>query len=481
MNKDPITCKRQTMVPSTWLGITAWVLAAMGWLVCSTASAGTLQGTATYRERIALQPDAVFEAELQDISRADAPATVLGRSKLVPAGQPPFRFEIAYDDAAVQPGHRYTIRATIKHQDRLLFTTDRAYPVLDGGNAPLQILLVSVGGKGGAQQGAIGGNIGVLPASYEGELPGAGSPIAWHVDLLPEGRYQLRTTYIGRPEPNRFDDIGRWTQESGTGRIILRGGREAPVFLMPVAGGAALRKLDLDGKPIESSHNDRLARLAQAALIEPQLLLTGMFSYMADAAGIKLCVNSQWLPVAMEGDYLALETAYREADVQPGQAVLVSLEGLIAERPSMEESRPAQRTLVVARFISIWPGESCATPSADSPLHGSYWKLMRLDDIPTSAATKQREAHLIFAADTLRVAGSSGCNRVTGSFELDGDRLRFGRMASTMMACVDGMDQEKQILKTLEEVESYRIHGIHLELLDATGAVRARFEAVALH
>ena len=104
------------------------------------AWAGTLQGTATYRERIALPDDAVLEAELQDISRADAPAAVLGRSRLDPAGQPPFRFEIAYDDAAVQPGRRYTVRATIKHQERLLFTTDRIYPVLDGRNAPLQYL-----------------------------------------------------------------------------------------------------------------------------------------------------------------------------------------------------------------------------------------------------------------------------------------------------------------------------------------------------
>jgi hypothetical protein len=66
-------------------------------------SAGTLEGTAAYRERIALPPDAVFEAVLQDISRADAPAKVLGRAIIDPAGQPPFRFEIAYDDAAVQP------------------------------------------------------------------------------------------------------------------------------------------------------------------------------------------------------------------------------------------------------------------------------------------------------------------------------------------------------------------------------------------
>jgi hypothetical protein len=78
-----------------------------------------------------------------------------------------------------------------------------------------------------------------------------------------------------------------------------------------------------------------------------------------------------------------------------------------------------------------------------------------------------------------RPVQQNDCHR-TGSFELDGERLRFGRMASTKMACPDGMEQEKRLLETLERVERYRIRGRHLELLDATGAVSARFEAVAL-
>ena len=458
--------------------LAAWALISLGGLACTAAWAGTLQGTAMYRERIALPPDALFEAELQDISRADAPAVVLGRSKSDPAGQPPFRFEIAYDDAAVQPGHRYTVRATVRHQGRLLFATDRMYPVLDGRNVPLQMLLVSARGR--PRPGSMADGIGVLPASYEGELPGAGGAIGWHVDLLPGGRYRLRTTHVGQPEPNRFDDIGRWARDE-SGRILLRGGREAPVFLMPVEGGAALRKLDLLGKPIESSHNDRLLRLAEPRLIEPRLTLTGMFTYMADAATIRLCVDGQRLPVAMEGDYKALEAAYQKASPQPGQPLLASLEALIAQRPSMEEGRPAQTTVVVERFISVWPRETCGNVLVDSPLRGTYWKLVRLGDNPVAAATNRREPHLIFAADALRVAGSDGCNRMTGSLELDGDRLRFGRMASTQMACVDNNDQQTRFFsEALKHVERYRIRGSHLELLDETGAVRARFEAVAL-
>jgi uncharacterized lipoprotein YbaY len=78
------------------------------------AFAGTLSGTASYQERIALPPDAVFEALLIDTARADAPAPVLGRARLQPAGQPPFRFSIPYRDGDLTPRGRYAVRATVR-------------------------------------------------------------------------------------------------------------------------------------------------------------------------------------------------------------------------------------------------------------------------------------------------------------------------------------------------------------------------------
>lgn len=321
------------------------------------AAAGTLQGTASYRERLMLPPDAVFDAVLEDISRADAPATVLGRARLDPAGQPPFRFEIAYDDAAIEPGGRYAVRATISHRGRLRFTTDRIHPVLDGRSEPVELLLVSAA-RPPAEDARRG--LGSLPASFEGDLPGANSTIRWHLDLFPEGRFQLRMTYLDKPAPNQFDDIGRWSRERASGRIVLRGGREAPVFLLPVEDGKALRKLDIEGRPIESAHNDRLPRLAEFAPIEPRLFLRGMFAYWADAPSIVLCADGRVVPVAMEADYPALESAYLKARRNPGERVLVSVEGLLGVRPSMEASQPPRTTLVVERFVGISPGRRCA-------------------------------------------------------------------------------------------------------------------------
>jgi hypothetical protein len=51
-------------------------------------------------------------------------------------------------------------------------------------------------------------------------------------------------------------------------------------------------------------------------------------------------------------------------------------------------------------------------------------------------------------------------------------------MAATMMACPDDVD--RRFRQALGQVERYRIRGSHLEMLDAAGAVVARFEAVAL-
>jgi heat shock protein HslJ len=208
--------------------------------------------------------------------------------------------------------------------------------------------------------------------------------------------------------------------------------------------------------------------------------LTGMFTYMADAPAITLCSNGARLPVAMEADYKSLEAAYLEARRQPGEPLLVSLQGVIAPRLSAEPGQLPRPHLVVERFIGVWPREACGNRLTGSPLRNTYWKLVRLGDTPVQVADKQREPYLVFSSSEPRLSGHGGCNRATGSFEVDGDRLKIGPMAATRMACPDGMEQEQRFLQAIQNVASYRIRGSHLDMMDATGAVLARFEAVAL-
>jgi putative lipoprotein len=92
-----------------------------------------VSGTAYCPPCIGTPPDAVFDAILEDISRADVAATEVGRAHLEPAGKPPFRFEISYDPGTIDARHSYAVRARITRAGELLFVSDTVYPVLTRG------------------------------------------------------------------------------------------------------------------------------------------------------------------------------------------------------------------------------------------------------------------------------------------------------------------------------------------------------------
>lgn len=92
-----------------------------------------ITGSVFYRERIALPPDAALEVTVENVSKADAPAPVIGQLRLMPTGQVPIHFKAPYDPNRVQPQHRYALRARIMVGERLLYTTTQSYPVLTQG------------------------------------------------------------------------------------------------------------------------------------------------------------------------------------------------------------------------------------------------------------------------------------------------------------------------------------------------------------
>jgi putative lipoprotein len=227
---------------------------------------GSVKGTALYRERMAMPPDAVFEATLEEVSKADAPAEVIGRVRLEGPGNPPIHFEIRYDTSRIDPTHRYAVRGRIVVGDKLFFATDQPYQVLTAGHA-----------------------------------------------------------------------------------------NDVELLLRRVAGG-----------------------------------------------------------------------------------------------------------------------ENSSSPE---PLENTYWKLTDLGNTRVQASSQQKEPNFILDSETRRVSGSGGCNRLTGSYELNEDHLKFSQMASTMMACPEGMETEKVFLQALEQVNTWKIGGQQLEFFDAAGNLIARFEA----
>lgn len=233
-------------------------------------SEAIITGTALYRERIALPPGAVLEVVLEDVSRMDVKAEELGRVHQESLGAPPYEFQILFDPAQIQENHSYSVRARITVGDRLLFTSDQAYPVLTRGS-----------------------------------------------------------------------------------------GREVEILLRQV---------------------------------------------------------------------------------------------------SRAPSEPA--------------------PVVDN-LENTYWKLMRLGGEEVVMVEQQPEPHIVLRSEDHRVAGSTGCNRLTGTFTLEDDRLEFGQMVTTRMACVQGMETEAAFGAALERVRGFELIADRLALYDADGELLMELEARA--
>lgn len=98
---------------------------------------GVLTGTVTYRQRIALPPNAVIEVQLADVSRADAAATILASQTITAEGkQVPFAFALKYDPAQIDSRLTYAVAARISVDGRLRWVNATRIPVLTR-NAPL--------------------------------------------------------------------------------------------------------------------------------------------------------------------------------------------------------------------------------------------------------------------------------------------------------------------------------------------------------
>lgn len=101
----------------------------------------TVTGTVTYLQRIALGPNAIVIVKLLDVSRADASSITLGEQIINNPGQVPVAFEIEYDPSEIDERFTYVVRAEIRENDKLIFTTTSSYPVITSGN-PVEVELV---------------------------------------------------------------------------------------------------------------------------------------------------------------------------------------------------------------------------------------------------------------------------------------------------------------------------------------------------
>ncbi len=314
-----------------------------------------------------------------------------------------------------------------------------------------------------------------VPASFRGVLPCADCEgIAHHLVLLEDATWFLRTTYLGHGDGAATDALGRAVLD-GQGKLTLLDGGKEPVRWR-IGDGRTLRLLDRDGGDIVSSLNYELTRDDGFVPFEPVLELQGLYLWFADAASLQECRTGRRFPVAFEADNVALEKAFLALEDRPETGVMTELTARIALRPPMEGPGPVW-TVIPLEFEGMWPGETCGHPGHRSELLNTYWKLTRVAGRPVTMAEGRKEAHIILRIDGDQLAGWSGCNRLIGTYLVDGEKISFKDIASTLMACPDSREIEQAYLAALRATASWAVSGQYLHLYGRDGALLARFES----
>jgi putative lipoprotein len=109
-----------------------------------------------------------------------------------------------------------------------------------------------------------------------------------------------------------------------------------------------------------------------------------------------------------------------------------------------------------------------SSAAAAPPLRGTAW--MQADST----------AHVLLDRTQLRFTGQGACNRLSGGFKLEGDRLSFGPVASTRRACFPDDGSEARFIQALGQVRQWRQEGVELLLLAEDGQAVLRLRAGTL-
>ena len=108
-----------------------------------------------------------------------------------------------------------------------------------------------------------------------------------------------------------------------------------------------------------------------------------------------------------------------------------------------------------ALLLSLLALSACATASLGGRCDGRELVAEAVNDVPITGT--QPPTLLL---QNGRASGSTGCNTFSGTYNLDQERLEFGPLATTRMACEPAaMEQEARFLSILAAARSYSRYG----------------------
>ena len=113
---------------------------------CSIVQMAQLDGTVTYRERIALPPQTELRVALEDVTDDATVGRLVAEQVIHPNRQVPIPFSLSYDRRAIEAHHRYRLIAEIRDEgNQLLWRTKDAEDPFKT-NGAVELLVKRIGG-----------------------------------------------------------------------------------------------------------------------------------------------------------------------------------------------------------------------------------------------------------------------------------------------------------------------------------------------
>lgn len=199
------------------------------------------------------------------------------------------------------------------------------------------------------------------------------------------------------------------------------------------------------------SYRERIA-LPESAVVEVKLVDVSRADAPAQTIAETIIRPKSQVPVP----YVL---AYDSARILPNRSYALQARITVGEQlmfintsrhSVFDATQPQQTDVLVQRVF---------TPVSSSPT--GKWLA---EDIRGRGVIDRLQTVLEIAEDGA-ISGTGGCNRISGKATITGDRIAFGPLAATQMACAQAaMDQEGKFFAALGDVKAWRVDSARQKL-----------------
>ena len=119
---------------------------------------------------------------------------------------------------------------------------------------------------------------------------------------------------------------------------------------------------------------------------------------------------------------------------------------------------------------------ACSSAGESANLEGTLWALESYQNADGETVDAMLNSGARAEFENGEVSGTSGCNQFFGTYEVDGNSISIGPLASTLMACPPPlMDQEFGFMTSFQSAATYEISSDTLTMSNANGDVVVTF------